>query len=253
MSEISKEPAQADDKYKITTGHGEFIGKSKEQKGIAVTEDFRNLLKEYPHAIAVILSLVGKITKDQLSVADGNIKVNQVYTEVDKKIGTGKQTSDIYKVEIGNHAFFMKTQNKEYAKRFGGGLHEFTSRIKLKELFKDIPNVEIIDYKLGYTGKKNKYFISTWIEHSDDIVEMDRFINLDYKLHQEKSRELSDRTTQITDNLRDFYELDIQNFLYDIKRDTILIQDTQLIKKDWRKFGVRSQSLHDSVFTSDQS
>lgn len=249
MNEIPREePLQSGEKFKITTGYGEFDSPSKEQKGIAVTEDFRNLLKEHPHAIATILSLMGKITKDQLSVAEGDVKLSQFYTVVDPKKRTGLQTSNIYKIEIGNQAFFMKTQNKEFSNRFGGGLHEFESRTKLKELLKDIPGVEVLDYKLGYTGKKNKYFVSTWVEHTDNIVEADRFANVDYKLHPRESQKLSMRIQKISNMLINFFELDVQNCLYDIKNDIIIIHDVQLIKQEWREVGVQSSSLYDSAF-----
>ena len=41
-----------------------------------------------------------------------------------------------------------------------------------------------MDYQLGYTGKNQNTLFLLWVEHSDDIMEIDKFVNIDYKLHQ---------------------------------------------------------------------
>ena len=192
-----------------------------------ITEDFSDFIGEqHPGALKSFLKLEKQINEldmfefeEGATFEDGDVKVTPLYDKIETKqkhrIQDKYLPNTYMKVEVGEHAFFVKTVNAFSA--LGNSVQEYNSQKKLSEILKDIPGVEVVEMKLGYFNKRTErqYYVSEW----KDLPRVKDIENTNQSL-KDRALELSDLL-----NKRGFFDTHTGNMFYDEKTDTIFVFD----------------------------
>jgi len=230
--------------YGIDTLHE----KRTEKRDIAYTADFKKWVEEHEGAMSAAVFLIEDI-ESKLANLD---KRSQAYQQLNKAFWDGVSFPDhdilervfdkdgvkvslkvfkgshIYKVVVGEDAFFVKREDRTRSDGVMsgkvGGYVEVKSSASAKDLLKNIEGVEVIDFKLGYENKKEKvrYFVSRWEPDFKKISEDDTFESIE-KQEKDRLRLLMDQIRNILGS--SFIEIAEHNMFYDKKRKKIIIYD----------------------------
>lgn len=157
----------------------------KKSGSLGYTMEFKKIIAELPGIIGTVKKL--------LKTIEQKIGATEYAGEVCLEVIQKRKNSDIYKVTVDGKTVFLKISRKD--RYYGpGGYDEFKSSIKASDILtkakqKDnsLKDVEIINYLLGYTDKKNDYYVSEWI---DSLLPMDEY----RKQLKEKSKRTNDNT-----------------------------------------------------------
>jgi hypothetical protein len=238
MSEIRRE--QFDDGVYTETS----------RRKLAYTHEFKGFMAENPGIFNAVRKLIDELEKGEGEYASQGYDyeyVNDVEVEVFHLDQKAPWYNDLYKVLVDGQAFFIK----KGALTKGGDIYgpkasvndgavEWLSAEKAKEMLKDLPWVEVVDYKLGYTRKSDKegpgegYFVSKFYPAS--CIALDDYIkDLRRKINQKKSEasetaslhleNLQEKISVLQEKLWDFFDVREGNMLYNPEEDKIIIFD----------------------------
>lgn len=215
----------------------EVFQKESPYRKLTYTQSFKEMVVKHPRLLSIFQDLENKM-KDKIqtrkafvgsSLEDKGIKI----TVIDKsQSANNKPLGAYFKVGIGGEAFFVKTVPGYYD--LGKGAKELASLNKAKELLKDLKDVEVVDFQLGYEDNKGTtYFVSKWEEglHLDDYS-----AELASKEHRTKDEklvhnlasehaELFARFKEIRLLLSRFVDVSEHNILYNPKTKKLKVFD----------------------------
>ena len=149
----------------------EIFQKESLSRKLSYTASFKEVVARYPKLFGIFQDLEkrmkDRIQAGQLSVGDFLEDEGVKVTLIEKPQIANKQPLGSYlKVEVNGEAFFVKTVPGFYSE--GAGTKELVSLKKAKKLLKDLKDVEVVDFQLGYQDNKGTtYFVSKW---EDGIV-----------------------------------------------------------------------------------
>lgn len=195
-------------------------------------DEFKEFIADNPGVLKRFLVLEKQIDEREYDgeldhndvVEDGGLKISFV-TKVKKE---ASRPADYMKVEIGDHAFFVKRVigQKHYPK-ITRPLDEKESLEKASEVLQKLDNVKVVDFQLAYQDKKNRlYYVSKFLDFPrlNDYIWKKRSENME---NIAPTAELFRRAGEITDLLykESFYDVHAENMLYDEETDTIYVFD----------------------------
>jgi len=181
-------------------------------RGMSYRPEFKEWVKEHPKAMAKAVRLIEKLAEL------GSRSNGDASFEGDVRVTHMKQPfSDVFKVAVGPDTFFVK-RDKERLNIPGvhtvGGQSEYSDSLLARNGLKDDPDIDVVDFKLGYTSKDPKnpiaYFVSTW-EDLQTVGEYMRDPNLD---PQEKLQ-IEQKIKKAQRLFAEFHDVDVTNMFYD--------------------------------------
>lgn len=194
------------------------------------------------HTAIALMKEVDKQHRHGAAAWEGNVTVISVGGFRKEKWEKGE--TFYYRAQFDGHPYFIKKLQESYGKEYGGGHKEIMDTRAAKELVRDLSNVEIVDYVLGYEGSKDWYFVSSWNDAFETTLDV-YLHNLAAEIRKNPSKsealqaeydEILDRTREITKRLRPEYE-DVMtyNMAYDPSTKKIFLFDLNKKKKETMK------------------
>lgn len=183
------------------------------EKKILHSKDFSNALNKKNRE--VFLSLLNKATNDfgKEFTQDG-ISIYLLKAAIHDTIDS--EPVYYYKVSFDGQNYFVKKASLHETIRSGGGVSEVQGMLEAKELIKDIPDVEVVDYKLGYQDHWNTLLVSSWNESLQNTLQNDL----------EAAKILKNKIELIRSKLKPhFFDVKLQNMAYDKEKEKIIIFD----------------------------
>ena len=147
------------------TGPEGSIQIENQNRALSYRTEFKHWVKENPGVIARVVKLIEKILSNNLEVTENRLVDENIHI-IHKK----QPYSDIFEVTIGQDKFFIKRDEERLRNTSSvyrvGGQKEYTDSLIAKIDLGDDPDIEIIDFQLGYSDKNKKrpinYFVSKW-------------------------------------------------------------------------------------------
>ena len=214
----------------------EVFQKESNYRALAYVKSFQDILVKHPRLINIFRHLEKrmkeKIYADQASVGSSLEDQGVKITVIDKDPPLIKPPGSYFKVEVEGEAFFVKTVSGFYDQ--GDGVWELNSLNKAKNLLRNMKDVEVVDFQLGYQDKDSTYFVSRWEEGVvlDEYLEKLQSIkktSKDEKMAQNATKELVElkkRYDKIVLLLRDaFTDVHEHNMLYNPQTKKLKIFD----------------------------
>ena len=201
------------------TNPEQLVVKDKPHRKLAYKPEFRDVLVDFRGAIPAVHDIFARAFKERG-------ERGKVYTSGNVTLTIVKNASTCLagKVEIGGHAFLVKTIPL-LKKPNSAGFDELQATREAKELIKDIPGVRIAEFQLGYQdADRVSYYVSKW----------EGFPRLDQCLaHQDFNTpsshmlvDLMGRARMIKEKLSPRYQdVELYNMLYDEAKNEIILFD----------------------------
>lgn len=200
-------------------------------------DDFKKFIADNPGALKSFLTLEKEIGERR---KEGKLKFDDVFDDGDLRISFIIKDSSYlpnlgkyFKVEINGQAFFVKKTPAHYLHPDSThGIAERRSLEKAKELLKDLENVEMVDFQLGYKDQNGKtYFVSKFLD-LPTLAETYRQLSKSKK-GLEKKEKLKARVEKIEEIFRynHFIDFHVSNILYDEKTEKFYLFDAISLKK----------------------
>lgn len=155
-----------------TEGEKLFVGGRRRERHLDYADRFKTVIHENPGAIASYLrihdEMLRRLEMGELrygdELADGEVKVNVINVKGKESHKLALNRMRTYeRAKIGDDNFFVKSKAAFHG--MGLGAEEFESCQKAKEVVKDMHDVEIIEYELGYQDSmKRTFFVSRWLD-----------------------------------------------------------------------------------------
>lgn len=191
------------------------------EKSLVYNQEISHLLTKKNREDFLELIKLAKTKNGKTAEKDGN-KI--VLIGLNPTQGRGG-SSHYYRASMDENDYFIKEVSVKQLKDYGGGAGEIRAMIKAKELLKDFPDVEIMDYQLGYQGNRKTFLIAKY----NQVLEtnMGEYLDsLEDNKELEKMLLLKHRVEEIAKILRPyFFEIKYQNMAYDEKTDKVIIFD----------------------------
>lgn len=198
-----------DDSVQITKG----------KHGLSYSPEFKNWLKQHPRAMSQVADLIEKIIYNKekdtgYELTEGDIKV--IYSE--------RPYSDIFEVTVGNDKFFVKRDSSRKVSSTGGQF-EYNSSMLAKERLNNYPDIETINFQLGYTNKDSNiaYFVSKW----EDLESVEDYLSRS-DLKSEERKEIKEKLCRIMEIFPDFSDVKKYNMFYDPNTKKIKMFDLNI-------------------------
>lgn len=199
-------------------------------KLLEYTPDFKETIANNPGALKSFLKLekeiIAKEKAGNLDIEgeevfqDGVVTVTPLYEYIEMSNSFLKQKEyepkgmgSYLKAELGDEKYFVKTVPAYFDKVMG--VEEFQTLKRARDVLKDFPDVEVLDFQLGYQDKDKTYFVAKWI----DFPKVDEVGDLHPGLF--------DRAKEIENLLEEngFVDGHSGNMFYDEKTGKIYIYD----------------------------
>lgn len=149
------------------------------------------------------------------------------------KDGRPNAHSDYYKLAIKNKDFFIKKSTDTW----NPGHNEFKSSLKALEIAKELGDVEIVDFQLGYTDKNASYFVSRWIDLSEyvrlDVYLWEKFEG--YDCFSPQSQSVKKRFKVIAEKFKQWFDFGEVNCFYNPNIHKFLLLDLSQKKQRYRQ------------------
>jgi len=208
---------------------------SREEKKVITTNEFNDLLDQNPELVVSFLDLNKKLENNEYDEGDVLEDINgTVQIEVLKHFKKDEYFGDgggyHLKATFGGKSFFVKTIPGFLGHGESKGADEFKSTQRVKQILESEPNVEVIDFQLGYQDEKRTCFVSSWKEN--EVTLKDYLAELKLRSNNSKNSwevkriaEIEQRVTSIKNKLKDFRDVTDGNMLYNIDTDIITVLD----------------------------
>lgn len=140
------------------------------RRELTYTEEFKKLIHDNPgvlssfHKINDILK--SKKAEDGEVIEEQGLKITVIGSVEWDAFGAWQRKGYYLKAEFAGNEFFVKTVPGYYKRATeGGGVEEFQSMQKARELLDGQSDIEVIDFQLGYqdTDCNVSYFVSKWV------------------------------------------------------------------------------------------
>lgn len=197
-----------------------ILENSKRKLGYDV--EFRNLLRQHPRIVGTVRDIFEKLKStsegDSIRI-DGVTATNVRYNPADDT------TSLCAKIEFDSHQFLVKEELKMPG--IAGGFWEYQSSHEAARRLKDVPDVEVIDAKLGYSAKKNSdgddtsFFVSRW----ENLPRLKEYL---LTCSREDATRLDLLFQRIQRVLHDFSDVETNNIFYNQETHKLIVYDLML-------------------------
>ena len=209
----------------------EITTRESDRKQLAYTAEFKSFVKDHDGVLKKAQEMIDSLLDGETdsAVEDAGIVVEKILTE--------KEPSRFFRITLTDKSFFVKMRLRIVGHV---NLEEFQVLSRLKELYKDNPKVEIVNFQLAFASKDRNYFVAEW----DDRLVMnlrDHLRKLDKNRQQLPNdmalkrhiEDLGSRANEIEQQLRKtgFDDFGSVNMAYDPKTDTIILFDILLKKQ----------------------
>lgn len=178
----------------------------------AYTEEMKKTVREHPGLVKNARKLIDELLEDekQLTADNGEVHV--------ERVSGGSEPA--FKISSEAVELFVKV---ETTYKGHGGNKEFHSSHVAAELFKDIPEIDVIEGQLGYSDKNHEYFVAPF---KKDVVTFLSLTKTNAHLITEVERQhLVTLLRLINDRLKDFSDISPANLFFDLKTRKIVIFD----------------------------
>ncbi|MBU0998966.1 hypothetical protein KKG24_01475 [Patescibacteria group bacterium] len=195
-------------------------------RGLSYRPEFKDWLKKHPRAMSRVASLIEEMIihvprglRDELT--EGDIKV--IYINKPKY-------SDVFKVIVGKDKFFVK-RDQGRLQMFGvhlvGGQSEYSDSVLVKHQLKDDPDIEVIDFQLGYTNHNDKnpiaYFVSKW----EELETVGKYLS-NPNLKIEERQEIKNKVAKVRRLFSEFHDINMENMFYNPNTKKIKMFDLNI-------------------------
>lgn len=212
---------------------------------LAYDTDFRQLLRRNPSAISDFHKIEDEVSAvateaylkgNSLPMYNGHYEEGVVTVDLLDAVGSTEAIeegpgglAEYMKVSIEGSSFFVKrVAGYPFEQERSLGVREFQSLQKAAELIKDLPNVEVVEFKFAYQSEKEgihvTYFVSKWI---DDAMRLDLYLDAHYNdTDDSRNAGLRKRYQDIHEILGgEFHDVLTHNMMYSESSDKIIIFD----------------------------
>lgn len=189
----------------------DVIEKSSDDRQIAYKREMGSLVKERPRILKDALRLISEVEK---------MNVGSELKENDIKVAYFQERnwSHNFKVEVGGESFFVRRElGRETGFKAMQGFKEAEQRLK------DVDDVKLIDYQLGYTNKNgNDYFVAKW-ENLPTVADYLR----QEDLSDEEREFIGEKLGRVYDTFNDYEDVTTGNMFYDSDKKQIVLFDLE--------------------------
>lgn len=214
---------------------------SNENRGLSYRPEFKEWVAEHPGVMGKVVKLIeqipGRETIDEQTSKTRMAEKAEDITEGDIHISHLPQPfSDIFKISVGEDTFFMKRDVYRLMQdtRFGivGGQGEYTDSLIAKVDLGSDPDIEVIDFQLGYTCDTGEnrvaYFISKW----EDLKTADVYLD-DPNFPESERVELQRKVDKAVHLFEIYRDIKPSNMFYDSVTKKIKMFDLNM--KPWER------------------
>ena len=187
---------------------------------LGLTAEFKRLQEKYPEMVKDVLEV---IEDNRLSVMYQPVRLHEISVELFSRLN-----SYAYKVTLpGQEKLFVKIDAYSDPNR-ARGYEELTASGEAARLLKDLPNVRVIRYILGYEDSKRSFFVSRW----ENLTPLKTYMrDVRYKEGGfAKWAKLDKQYMDIQARLVTFFDVHKSNMFYDEDTDEIVLFDLGRIK-----------------------
>lgn len=205
-----------------------YLSKSNGKDGWTYRPEFKNWLKEHPQAMSKVVKLIDKIIQIPRAERKGGEQEGDVQV-----IPFNSPYSDIFKVVVGSDKFFVKRDQERMnisgVPPVGGQVEYYGSAIAKEDLGED-PDVEIIDFQLAYTNRRDYnnrfgYFVSRW----EDLETIDKYLTNPDLSSAEKS-EIEAKILRVKRLFSAYHDVKPENMFYNPKNKKIVMFDLNILQ-----------------------
>ncbi|OGI90230.1 hypothetical protein A2911_02400 [Candidatus Nomurabacteria bacterium RIFCSPLOWO2_01_FULL_40_15] len=206
---------------KITGPEGS-IQPQKGKHGLSYHPEFKVWLKEHPHAMSQVAGLIEKIIDHNpqnagYELSEGNVRVVFIRATF----------SHLFKVIIGENIFFVK-RDKARLQMPGvfpvGGQGEYTDSAIAKEGLKNDPDIEIIDFQLGYTREDAKHPVAYFVSRWEELQTVTGYLS-NPNIKPEEKKEIEAKVTKAFRLFQTYHDVSTKNMFYDPRTKKIKMFD----------------------------
>ena len=194
-------------------------------KKLVYTKEVKDFVAANPNVLRTALELVQQVNQEFKSGA----RAEQEGVSVEMKSSWPSQPT--YQVVVGDKTFFLKIRDNDENAEGQGGYDEVIDTHEAEGLFDGVKNIEITKYKLGFTDKNKKYYVSEWID-SPEILELDDFLAGGYVRKREAMEEyeydsFSKEKEHVLTTVRTAVGILSQNGYWDIGKNNMVYDPLQ--------------------------
>jgi len=187
-------------------------------KQLAYTSEFKEFIHQNPGAVRSFEAIINRVNGSDANRGDvfqeGDIKATVVTLR-----STIREEYYFFKVEIGDKKFFVKCEKGSGLR----GYEEFSSSAEARELLKDMQDVEVVDFQLGYQDAHgNSYFVSRWQDLPTLVEYLDE---LNSSRRDSEAAELYTKVKAIREVLPSFSDIAVWNMFYDAAKKKFYLFD----------------------------
>ena len=207
----------------MSPDQSEITSKESISRQLAYTAEFKSFVGDHPGTLTKVRVMIKALLHDKKGARaeESGIVVEKV------------QPSPYFKVTLADKSFFVKVRRHIMT---GENLEEFRALARLKEMYKDNPKVEVVNFQLAFTSWNENYFVAEW----DDRFVKNLAVGLEQRIQtgiavqtadntalQKHVKDLGSRVNEIARQLEQagFYDYGPVNMAYDPQTDTIILFD----------------------------
>ena len=193
------------------------------RRQLGYTVEFKEMLKDHPKAMHHVIEMVKDFEEDFTRRSDEDsepLLPKEKEGVVVRFLSSGGEGRQHYQVAVGHHVFFLKTTDTILLYEAGletqNGYEEFSSAQRAREILASLPDVEIVEYHLGYSSDTQKFVLSKWYDNLTLLSDSPA-----------RRASLQDRVEEIQTLLLDagFEDVEDYNMAYDEKKKKIILFD----------------------------
>ena len=205
----------------MSPDQSEITSKESISRQLAYTAEFKSFVGDHPGTLTKVRVMIKALLHDKKGARaeESGIVVEKV------------QPSPYFKVTLADKSFFVKVRRHIMT---GENLEEFRALARLKEMYKDNPKVEVVNFQLAFTSWNENYFVAEWDDRF--VKNLNTYLRelaetsqqtADNTALQKHVKDLGSRVNEIARQLEQagFYDYGPVNMAYDPQTDTIILFD----------------------------
>lgn len=201
-------------------------------KQLAYTPETKDFIHDNPGVMRKTLDLINEVNKNfkyGSRAEDGDVSVEMKSTW---------ESQPTYKITVGDKCFFLKVRDVGPNSEDQGGFDEVLDIKEAEQLLADVGNIKITNYRLGYTDKKKKYFVSEWSDsHTmgvDEYLGGDYLATRDENYDYEKEKVFNTvREANTVLSRNGYWDIGVDNMAYDPSSRKVVLFDLNKTRSEY--------------------
>lgn len=205
------------------------------KRALEYVDEFKEIIREHPGIMRTFKSLEKQADKSLME----NGQWEQSFEEDGVTIKLLDSLGKYVKADIEGNSYFIKREKGHYSKTIPSyGADEFRSTNLLKKMVENEPDVETVDFQLGYQDDEGTtYFISKWV-YAPRMREYLLQLSAASEEGDEEARKLREALVKRVSTLdtflkeQGFVDISENNMFYEPETGKIMLFDAHFYSQD---------------------